>query len=119
MLRLFEIDCVTEDMVQELGGNHPDGAPDEIIIPWLVDNGRIWITKDWSARKQHRDLLASYPASVIYVRMPKRGLNNWEQTSLMFRAFQSLNREFLKTTLGQRFRLTSSGNVQLLWQQTS
>lgn len=59
---------------------HPDlhslrGAKDEILIPWMSENGYVWITKDDAAKKAHAELMRKHGLSVLWIRGVERRKN--------------------------------------------
>ena len=44
------------------------GWGDEELVPWLAQNGYIWITKDHDAKKAHADAIRRNLLSVVWVR---------------------------------------------------
>lgn len=44
------------------------GEPDERLIPWLADQGYVWITRDDAARTAHNAALRRHRLSVVWVR---------------------------------------------------
>jgi PIN like domain len=52
------------------------GTKDELLIPWLADQGYIWLTRDDAARKAHGAALRRYQLSVVWVRGLDRSKNS-------------------------------------------
>ena len=53
-------------------GEGVDGWEDAQLIPWLGQESLVWITKDDSARHQHRALIHRAGISVVWVRGTER-----------------------------------------------
>lgn len=51
-------------------------AKDEILIPWMGEQGFVWITRDDAARKTHAELLSRHKVSTIWVRGNDRQRKN-------------------------------------------
>jgi predicted nuclease of predicted toxin-antitoxin system len=49
-----------------------DGWEDPDLIPWLGERGYVWVTKDDSARNEHRILIQRAGISVVWVRGVER-----------------------------------------------
>ena len=46
--------------------------PDEELIPWMAEQGYVWVTKDGAARNQHRAAIQRTRISVIWLRGQER-----------------------------------------------
>ena len=44
------------------------GWPDEELIPWMEEQGYVWITKDGAARNDHRAAILRARISVVWLR---------------------------------------------------
>jgi len=58
------------------------GELDERLIPWLADQGYVWITKDDAARTQHRSILEQHRLSVVWIRGLDRRKNRIDAKEL-------------------------------------
>ena len=44
------------------------GYEDEDLLPWLAEEGYVWVTKDEDALRRHRDTIIRHELSVVWVR---------------------------------------------------
>ena len=49
------------------------GWADELLIPWLGENGYVWITKDHDAKKVHSDQIRRSLLNVVWIKGADRG----------------------------------------------
>jgi hypothetical protein len=45
-----------------------EGVKDPQLIPWLAEQGYVWITKDDEAKREHRDEIVKARISIVWVR---------------------------------------------------
>lgn len=44
------------------------GEKDELLLPWLGEQGYVWVTRDDAAKKAHRSLFIEHNVSALWVR---------------------------------------------------
>jgi hypothetical protein len=56
---------------------------DEVIIPRCAEEGRVWITADEAARREHEHALKRHFVSALWVQRPKAGMSSAYQHALL------------------------------------
>ena len=58
------------------------GVKDKVLIPWLADEGYVWITKDDEAKRDHLDQILKSRISSVWVRGIDRKKNKIDPLEL-------------------------------------
>ena len=88
-LGLFDRDIIHVKAVPEFQGR-PEGVEDPEVIEWCRANGRIWITHDKAARKQHEADIKAARIHVLWLRGSPREFASWFQFKVVVRVIDQL-----------------------------
>lgn len=66
-LRLFDFNIEHMSCISQFQ-NRSEGVGDPEIIDWCRDNGRVWITHDYQARKSHEADMKAAHICVVWIR---------------------------------------------------
>lgn len=106
---------VLED--QELG----EGTPDERIVPWCGENGRVWVTTDDDPRARHMRfaLLPEYQVHAIILDPQPKGLDG--QLGRIVRFYPAWVRHFEQMSPGTSnvWIQHQKGPLRRLWKRPS
>jgi hypothetical protein len=91
-LRLADWDVLS--VTELFGVSSQDSIDDSEIIRRCAREGRIWVSVDVAARRQHAFLLQFLGVSVLWVSRPKEGMSTAYQHALLTAALLRADPEF-------------------------
>jgi predicted nuclease of predicted toxin-antitoxin system len=78
LLKFYLDECIPEQLGKALAQvDYPITIPEAVgkkgeldpdLLPWLAENGYVWVTKDSAAKRRHRDLIIKGDITVVWVR---------------------------------------------------
>ena len=118
-LRLFDFDIIHHNEVPQFQ-NRPQGIEDPEVIDWCRQNGRVWITADKAARKQHEVQIKTARISVLWLHGPPRAFPSWTQFKIVVRVLDQMERLLQSAHGALHFRASQKTGTRpkIMWAES-
>lgn len=116
-LKLFDFDIIHIKDTSKLGC--PRDAEDLDIIRWCKDNKHVFITHDYSTRKQYEADMRSAPISVLWIRGHPEQTATWLFFKMVIRVIDEMHSK-LRTSRGAihfKVGLKGGSTPEIIWAQ--
>jgi len=103
--------------------NRPEGIPDPELYEYCRDNNYVFITHDYSARKQHEADIKAARIHVVWIRGKTEEVNGesatWRFFKVIVRSIDEIKRKVLSSYGAIHFRISrrTGSSPEIVWTQ--
>ena len=122
-LRLFDFDVIHMKDIPEFQ-NRPEGVDDPELYSYCKDNNRVFITHDYSARKQHEADMKVARIHVVWIRGKTEESNGetatWRFFKIIVRSIDEVRRKILSSHGAIHFRISTKtgSSPNIVWTES-